>query len=1248
MLLRSIKSLDFGSITLEVSRSEEDNNNIRRLGIVNASFTQAVSKVEDMNKELEDLRIRIVASYDKKSSQLIDYATQRSNEYLFLEKQNPLFRLDPPANEYISFLRQDLGNSASVLSESQPFSPYSTERSVIPNMFRDAFSTEDVLPGTIYYDIPLINTLPRDQDGQIIRRQITGTDPAVISDLPEEQLANPNTNWGEIFIQLVSRVSTQTAQKVYLEPVQFDFSGLTDGDLEQLTFYMFVYDSKFAEPGQDFNLPEISLVTGMSFSRTANVIGERTVWPRMAPEKPYPTIGKLLPDGNYQDTVIVNAPEAIIFQRIDLNPQGVIIERVNSMFDRVYGRLARSILDSKPEIKKVIKKDNFFSDLWVTKDSDENNRFMFAFDLESNLIANSYFPFLYRSPNISNQLINSTGLMSGPDSDPSRVLMMNVTRRMVDEDSDTAINDLGTMGGRKPLGPNRTFREKTIGEATPVENIYLNPDNSRSVKNKTIFYEGRDSLTDPTKESPNKYEVINTDVIYGVEYVVYDAAPIFMRNMIKFLTNRKSLVTEVFDTIVNSVPTSGGYQGGIVKDGRDLYNPVTLALNVPLSNIAGVLDGRVQIFETALLDAILEYQRMLDDLVPFEFESGGIDIRAFYQNEFQKNDGLIDPLVIKDIEKLMDIGIQLIYRKLTEFFPNDPMGRGLDVSIQSNLERRGFCQRKVPLVRGEYYFDTTKSEGKTFGFGSDFIFRRESDSNDFDGLTRISIEEYIQRVNNEFEKYFSSYTPGLSVTPVGSYEAPAYGYMTPNIIRTPGRNEAQSTTRITPTPGTPVIGYNLDVYAQIFADIANLRYFIENRQTNPSAIGRYSQLQLRNGALYDSVIEALEEQHGVEINYNVKPQYRVPSIMTGETLPTVGDNFSRSYISIFRNGPLAIPTLIGGENNTNPDVITFLDSIDNTLSQTDPDRSKGTLDREIAKRELEERPIKLPFAILGELTVDKILDFSTDYEDKEFNSLREFTNTTEITRDSLIPVLQNTFVSALPNQVKSAIIVSTTDDRLDFGNENITFDARRPILIDQDPGEEKRLISFAGVGEAQTPYFKTYDPMKIYAKFLTFWMNYKQIAKIEYLDSFGDLGAPRDFYSDLAQLDLRTDESTVDKAKLPQWRLLSPDIIQNTKDNLLCRVRMMSPKDYIDILALYYKEPVLSRMRKYFERKESLEMPIYNKYFLLDVNAVREETQDPPPRPKYPTALITEEQVESDSVSVSLAGLVGAGFAGEE
>jgi len=1225
MLLRSIKSLDFGSITLEVSRSGEES---RKLGIVNASFTQAVSKVEDMDKDLEDLRIRIIASYNKQSSQLIDYVTQRSNEYLINEKSSLQFRRQNPANKYVEFLRRDLETDSFVLNESQPFSPYSTERSIIPQKFLNRFSSEDVLDGTIYYDLPLLETV-RDQNGDIIRRSVTSTDPATIVGYPEAQLADQNTDWSEVFIRLVSRVSTQNLQRVYLEPVVFE---LPEEDLEQLTFYMFIYDSKFVEPGQEFNLPQISLVTGMSFSRTATVIGERTVWPRIAPENPYRGIGKQLPNGDYLDTTTIKAPEASLFQRIDLNPQSVTIERVNSMFDRVYGRLSRSILDDKPEINKVVKRDNFFSDLWVTKDSDENNRFMFAFDLESSLIANSYFPFLYRSPNISNQLINKQGLMDNPNSDPSRVLRMNVVRRMVDKDARMPINDLGTEGGKKPLGPNYTFREKTIGEANPVQGVYLNPNNTRSVENKTIFFEGKDSLADPTKEIPDKYEVLNTDIIYGVEYVVYDAAPIFMRNMVRFLTERKSLVTEVFDNIVNSVPTPAGYQGGVVNDGRNLYNPTTLTLNVPLADIKGTLDGRVQIYETALLDAISQYQQILDDLIPFEFEAGRINIRDFYRQEFQKNDGLIDPLVIKDIEKLMDIGIQLIYRKLTEIFPNDPMGRGLDVSQQSNLQRRGFCQRKVPLVQGEHYFDTTKSEGENFGLGSDFIFTRESDLGNLDGLSRLSVDQLIERINLEFEKYFQTQNAEAAATPVGSFRNPSYGYMTARVIRTPDRKQIVQTNA--GGQANPVVRYDLNRYGQLFSDIANLKYFAKNRQANPTVI-ELNEGQTENNGLYNSVIKALEEQHGVEISFDIKPQYREPKISTGEVPPTVGDNFTRSSISIFRNGPLAIPTLIGGQNNTNPSIISFIDSIEDSIAQTDPDKSKGTLDRQLIKDLQEDRPIKLPFAILGELTVDKTLDFMTDYEDKEFNSLREFTNITGITRDSLLNVLQNTFLSDLPNQVKSAIIISTTNQRLRFGDGDVSFDACRPLLSDQDAGEEEHLISFSVNAPDEPPYFKTYDPMKIYAKFLTFWMNYKQIARIEYLDSFGNLSANEDFYSEVFQLG-QIDEAIVDKTKLPSWQLLQPEVVEDAvKDqkSLLCRVRMMSPKDYSDILS-QYKEPTLEKLRKYFERKEALELPIYNQYFLLGVG---DPVQTPTPNP--PKEEETREEV---------FGLVGPGYFREE
>lgn len=1234
MLLRSINSLEFGSITLEVSRPDNDPNNIRRLGIVNASFTQAVSKLQNMDKEIEDLRIRIVASYNKKTSQIMDYVTQRSNEYLTLEKNNRQFRINTPANDYIDYIRRDLrhhalAGSEDILSESQPFSPYSTDMAVIPNMFQQkSFSRSGVAPGTIYYDVPLINILPTDNNGQIIRRSVVNTN---IGTLPNRTQIRMNEQglWTEQSIQQESLSPTQNLEKVFLPPVQFDFSGLTEGNLEQLTFYMFIYDSKYVEDGQEFNLPKISLVTGMSFSRTANVIGNRTVWPRIAPQEGIPRIGRQLPgdSGEYQDTTSLEAPEISLFQRIDLNPQNVVIERVNSMFDRIYGRLARSILDDKPEIRKIIKKDNFFSDLWVTKDSDENNRFMFAFDLESCLIANSYFPFLYRSPNISNQLINKQGLMNNPNSDPSRVLRMNVSRRMVDRDSDIPINDLGTLGGKKMLGPDRTFRQKTIGDAIQVNNVYLNPDPSRtrSVANKTIFYEGKDSLNE---ENTNLYEVINSDVIYGVEYVVYDAAPIFMRNMIKFLLERKSTVTEIFDIIVNSVPTPEGYQGGSVLDGRNLYNPVSLTLNVPLSNIKATINGANGYFDALLLDSIRQYQQILDDLVPFEFESERINVAEYYENEFKRNEGLIDPLVIKDIEKLMDIGIQLIYRKLTEIFPNDPMGRGLDIAQTSNLQRRGFCQRKVPLISDEYYFDTVKTEGQSFGFGSDFVFTRESN---LQGLSRISVDEYVNRINLEFEKYFQTANPAVSITPVGSYVNSSYGYLTANVVRTPGNDDFVQT--IAGGQLNPVVRYNLNLYGQLFADIANLKYAIKNRQTNPAIIGM-NQDQTENNYLYDSVLKALEEQHRVEINFDIQPQYRAPNITTGETPTTVGDDFSRSrsLVSIYRNGPLAIPTLIGGENNINPDIITYVEGVGDLLSKEDPSRSKGSVDKEREKKLQEERPIKLPFAILGELTVDKVLDFQTPYEEKEFNSLKEFINITNLTADSLVASLQNTFLSQLPNQIKSAIVVSATNQNLSFGEGDITFDACRPYLSDQDGGEEDHLISFSNNSPEEPPYFKTYDPTKIYAKFLTFWMNYKQIAVIEYLDSFGNLAYNTDFYSDISQLG-EIDEGIFDRTKLPRWQRLSraaiDDAIKDQK-TLLCRVRMMSPFDYGRILD--YKEPVMELLMKFFARKEELELPIYNSYFLMGVGEPPPPPFEPPPKEEPPA---------------TFEGIVGPGFTGE-
>ena len=191
------------------------------------------------------------------------------------------------------------------------------------------------------------------------------------------------------------------------------------------------------------------------------------------------------------------------------------------------------------------------------------------------------------------------------------------------------------------------------------------------------------------------------------------------------------------------------------------------------------------------------------------------------------------------------------------------------------------------------------------------------------------------------------------------------------------------------------------------------------------------------------------------------------------------------------------------------------------------------------------------------------------------------------------------------------------------------------------------LISFSENSPDEPPFPFTYDPMKIYAKFLTFWINYKQIAMIEYLDGFNNLTQEEDFSTDVLTVS-SIDNVRVDKTKLPEWQLVSQEIMaEAVKDgqSLLCRVRLMSPLDYIKILS-GYKQPVLDVVQEYFERKESLELPMYNKYFLLGPQEEVEQPREDPPE-KYPDWYFDEATVrgvETVQTDIPLYGFVGSSY----
>jgi hypothetical protein len=116
--------------------------------------------------------------------------------------------------------------------------------------------------------------------------------------------------------------------------------------------------------------------------------------------------------------------------------------------------------------------------------------------------------------------------------------------------------------------------------------------------------------------------------------------------------------------------------------------------------------------------------------------------------------------------------------------------------------------------------------------------------------------------------------------------------------------------------------------------------------------------------------------------------------------------------------------------------------------------------------------------------------------------------------------------------------------------------------------------------------------MKNYSKFLAFWMNYRQLAVVEYLDGF----------SSLKQTDNNT-ELLNNKLKLPVWNTLSSATAQDLLDqggSILCRVRFLSSEDYIQLLAgQELSTDQITDIVEYFQPKRALNLPTYNEYFYI-------------------------------------------------
>ena len=168
-----------------------------------------------------------------------------------------------------------------------------------------------------------------------------------------------------------------------------------------------------------------------------------------------------------------------------------------------------------------------------------------------------------------------------------------------------------------------------------------------------------------------------------------------------------------------------------------------------------------------------------------------------------------------------------------------------------------------------------------------------------------------------------------------------------------------------------------------------------------------------------------------------------------------------------------------------------------------------------------EHPIKLAFSVAGEMKLVPEIRSGNygvrqSHESLSFNSMTKMALLAGLGDYNLRDVLEDRFAN-LPNQWKSMMVTSIMEEGSILGNG---FDAVRDQLAQTDTATpQESEVTYIANSSQFPPYQKTRDPMKIYAKFLAFWMNYKQLATVEYLDSFDGLSATMylDYLSNASQ-----------------------------------------------------------------------------------------------------------------------------------
>jgi hypothetical protein len=695
-----------------------------------------------------------------------------------------------------------------------------------------------------------------------------------------------------------------------------------------------------------------------------------------------------------------------------------------------------------------------------------------------------------------------------------------------------------------------------------VGNLFLELQDRQNKNSYIDFYEGHDPFTDNKK---GQYSGLYQ---YGVDVVVYDPALDYLRQAFLDLNDAQSNIQSLYDYIVNSPPQPAGHPvgPGLNTNGRGLFDPSAQIRLLDLSDIFLPYEGDDA--QTIINNVVSTYLSYFSDLV-----ASGTRTLSDMRNSLESLSSTINPDGLKALSSTVGLLAEAVQKVVGTLLPGDAYLQG---SIQrSKLYSTRAYETKLGLIKQGIFFDTEFDYGTLFGTGYDYIFdpRIEGPGHSTAnprGLSFIGRPEMTSRVQSEFSKYFGYYggqslSGTTAANPLGTnFADSSLRFFTPRCIKTYGKSPVYQLRY--KNEDSNVNLYDMDRYAELFSDIMEIKR--ETKETyNPFyQVSPNDTMFSPNRNLANSIEDNLAElgcyTQDAQSSPFEPPQEKIfatardTSITEGATQRIPGVNmlsglFGQSAADASTDAVQAQDKSLREQNRRQQDNDAYeSNNVDNALA-----------------------PTNLLFTLYGGLQLDSNTPQGNGMVEETFNSLVEEANKHQATPENIFSLIEYGLVN-IPNQYKSLMVQSITNEPNSFGNG---FDAVRNELIQSHEGSFENSISAVRKSDNFPPFSYVVDPMKTYAKFLAFWMNYKQIAVVEYLAGFETTaftGRPKD------------------SVKLPQWRMFTEKSwLATGAKNLLCRVR---PVDWGD---MNNENP--SEIGVDNDEKSILNLPIYNKYFLL-------------------------------------------------